>query len=138
LSFSVDMTRNGTDVPHANVSRQDFSLQNATTLPLNDARAFLATMKVLTASNPAAGLLSLPFKDKLRVLRVLMLAQLQSRQTIKPYQQLRYWRDVPFRHGPIDVVKHSATPSPDNPARPLQKNNSERPAGRVEPAPQRR
>ena len=80
-------------------------------------------MKLLTASNPAAGLWSLPFKDKLRVLRTLVLAQVQARQTIKPYQQLRYWSTVPFRHGPIDVVKHAATPSPDNPARPLQRSN---------------
>jgi hypothetical protein len=77
----------------------------------------------LTASNPAAGLWSLQFKDKLRVLRTLALAQLQAHQAIKPYQQLRYWSTVPFGHGPIDVVKHSATPSPDNPARPLQRSN---------------
>jgi hypothetical protein len=51
------------------------------------------------------------------------LAGLQSRQTIKPYQQLRYWSTVPFRHGLSDVVKHSSTPSPDNPAHPLQKSN---------------
>jgi hypothetical protein len=57
------------------------------------------------------------------VLRTLTLAELQARQGIKPYQQLRYWSTVPFRHGPIDVVKHSAIPSPDNPARPLQKSN---------------
>jgi hypothetical protein len=80
-------------------------------------------MKVLTASNPVSGLLSLSFKDKLRVLRTLVLAQLQARQKIKPYQQLRYWSTVPFRHGPTDVVKHSVTPSPDNPAQPLQKSN---------------
>jgi hypothetical protein len=30
---------------------------------------------------------------------------------------------VPFRHGSVDIVKHSATPSPANPARPLQKTN---------------
>jgi hypothetical protein len=42
---------------------------------------------------------------------------------VRPYQQLRYWSTVPFRHGPADVVKHSATPSPDNPARPLQRSN---------------
>jgi hypothetical protein len=65
----------------------------------------------------------LPFKDKLRVFRTLALAELQSRQKIKPYQQLRYWSTVPFRHGPNDVVKHSATPSPGNPARLLQKSN---------------
>src|SRR5208282_1700472 len=75
------------------------------------------------ASSPAAALWSLPFRDKLSVLRTLALAELQSRQKIKPYQQLRYWSTVPFRHGPVDVVKHSATPSPDNLARPLQRNN---------------
>ena len=62
--------------------------------------------RVSTASNnPAAGLWSPPFKDKLRVVRTLVLAQVPARQTIKPYQQLRYWSTVPFRHGPIDVVK---------------------------------
>src|ERR1700726_696124 len=65
----------------------------------------------------------LPFRDKLRVVRTLALAEIQARQAIKPYQQLRYWSTVPFRHGPTDVVKYSATPFPDNPARPLQKSN---------------
>ena len=123
LSFSVDLSRDGAAVSGANVGRQDFSLQNATTLPINDSPAFLAIMKLLTASNPVAGLWSLPFRDKLRVLRSLALLQLQVRQTIKPYQQLRYWSNVPFRHGPIDVVKQSATPLPDNPAHPLQRSN---------------
>jgi hypothetical protein len=121
LSFSVDLTLNGTAT--ANLDRQDFSMQNATTLPINDSPAFLAIMKVLTASNPAAGLLSLPSKDKLRVLRTLALVQVQAHQKIKPYQQLRYWSTVPFRHGPVDVVKHSAMPSPDNPAGPLQRGD---------------
>ena len=123
LSFSVDLNRDGTAASDTNVGRQDFSLQNATTLPINDSSAFLATVKILAASNPAAALWSLPFRDKLRVLRTLALAQLQARQAIKPYQQLRYWSTVPFRHGPVDVVKHSATPSPDNPAKPLRRSN---------------
>jgi len=123
LSFSVDLTRDGTVVSDAGVDRQDFSLQNTTTLPINDAAAFLATMKLLTASNPAAGLWSLPFRDKLRVLRTIALVQVQTHQKIKPYQQLRYGSNVPFRHGPIDVVKYSSAPSPDNPARPLQRSN---------------
>jgi hypothetical protein len=123
LSFSVELTSEGSPVPGANVGRQDFSMQNATTLPINDAPAFLATMKLLTASNPVVGLWSLPFKDKLRVLRTLAFDQLQAHQTIRPYQQLRYWSTVPFRHGPIDVVKYSATPLPDNPAAPLQSRN---------------
>jgi hypothetical protein len=123
LSFSVDLAGNGTTPPGANVGRQDFSMQNTTTLPINDSPAFLAITKLLTASNPAAGLWSLSFKDKLRVLRTLTLVQFQSHQTIKPYQQLCYGSNVPFRHGPVDVVKYSATPSPENPARPLQRSN---------------
>jgi hypothetical protein len=125
LSFSVDLTCDGTAVPAAGVERQDFSLQNASTLPLNDARAFLATMKVLTASSPAKGLLSLSLRDKLRVVRAILLAQLQARQPVKPYQHLRYWSTVPFRHGPVDVVKQSATPSPANPSRPLQRKDAD-------------
>ena len=123
LSFSVHLTGDGTIVPDANVSRQDFSLQNTSTLPINDAPAFLATMQLLTASNPAAGLWALPFKDKLRVLRTLAIVQVQAHQKIQPYQKLRYGSNVPFRHGPIDIVKYSATPLPDNPARPLQRSN---------------
>jgi hypothetical protein len=122
LSFSVDLTQGGTTAVGSS-ARQDFSMQNATTLPINDSPAFLATIKVLTASNPGAGLWSMPFKDKLKVVRTLALAELQARQKIRPYQQLRYWSTVPFRHGPDDVVKFSAVPSPDNAARPLQKSN---------------
>jgi hypothetical protein len=48
---------------------------------------------------------------------------LQVHQPIKAYQQLRYWSNVPFRHGATDVVKYSATPSPGNPARALPRNN---------------
>jgi hypothetical protein len=122
LSFSVDLTQDGA-APVGGSSRQDFSMQNATTLPINDSPAFLATIKVLTASNPVVGLWSLPFKDKLKVVRTLALAELQARQKIKPYQQLRYWSTVPFRHGPDDVVKFSAIPCPNNAARPLQRSN---------------
>jgi catalase len=123
LSFSVDLTRGGTVVPDAGYGRQDFSMQNTTTLPINDSPAFLAIIKLLTASNPAAGLWSLSFEDKLRVFRTLALVQVQSHQTIKPYQQMRFGSNVPFRHGPVEVVKYSATPSPNNLARPLQRSN---------------
>lgn len=43
LSFSVE--------PEPDGARQDYSLQSAPTLPLNDAAAFLAGMKVLTAAS---------------------------------------------------------------------------------------
>src|SRR5271169_4482309 len=123
LSFSVDLTCEGTRPAESGVTRQDFSMQNTTTLPINDAPAFLAVMKLLTASNPAAGLWSLPFKDKLRVLRTLALVQVQAHQKIQPYQKLRYGSNTPFRHGPNETVKYSATPLSDNPARPLQRSS---------------
>jgi len=123
LSFSVDLKRDCSTASDGNVHRQDFSLQNTKVLPINDSIAFLATMKLLTASNPVAGLWALSFRDKLRVLRTLALVQVQTHQKIKPYQLLRYGSNVPFRHGPIDVVKYSAAPMPDNPARTLQKSN---------------
>src|SRR5206468_12220456 len=123
LSFSVDLARENTPFSDSNGARQDFSLQNATILPINDAKAFLAIMKLLPVSNPLAGLWSLPVKDKLRALRTLTLVQFQTHQKMKPYQQLRYWSNVPFRHGPNDVVKQSAIPSPDNPGIPLQRSN---------------
>lgn len=121
MSFSVDLGQD--KASGEGPSRQDFSMQNASTLPINDSPAFVATIKVLTASNPLTGLWSLPFKDKLRVVRTLALAEHQARQKIRPYQQLRYWSTVPFRHGPDDVVKFSAVPSCGNPARRLQRSN---------------
>jgi hypothetical protein len=121
LSFSVELAPGG--AASATVSRQDYSLQNATTLPLNDAYAFLVAMKVLTASSPTKAVGSLPWRDKLIFARTMTLARLQAHYPVKSYQQLRYWSTVPFRHGPADVVKYSAMPSADNPARPLQKNN---------------
>jgi hypothetical protein len=53
----------------------------------------------------------------------LIKGKLQARQAIRPYQQLRYWSNVPFRHGATDVVKYSASPCAGNSARPLQPNN---------------
>ena len=55
LSFSVDLTHSGTVASAWGVQRQDFSMQSASTLPINDARAFLATMKVLAASSTLKG-----------------------------------------------------------------------------------
>jgi hypothetical protein len=123
LSFSVDLLREGIAISGAGPNRQDFSMQNTKTLPINDSTAFVALFKVLSASKPAAALWSLPFKDKLRVFRTLTLVQFQLHQKITPYQRLRYESNVPFRHGPVDVVKFSATPSPENPSHPLQRDN---------------
>jgi hypothetical protein len=79
LSFFVELA------PGTNPGRQDYSLQSATTLPMNDAAAFLAAMKVLTASSPVRGAWSLAFRDKLRFARTMLLVQSQIRQPIRPY-----------------------------------------------------
>jgi hypothetical protein len=123
LSFSVELPPGGGTVAGANVSRQDYSMQNAARFIINDARAFLPFAKVLSASSLAKGALSLSWQEKLIFARILAIALRQAHQPLKPYQQLRYWSQVPFRHGSTDVVKYSATPSADNPARALQKNN---------------
>jgi hypothetical protein len=123
LSFSVEFASGGTAAGGAGDARQDYSLQSAATVPFNDIQAFLGLMAVLTASNPAAAAWSLPWKDKLRLARTMALALSQLRQPIEPYQQLRYWSTVPFRHGPTDVVKYCATPCAHNPARPLRKDS---------------
>jgi hypothetical protein len=80
-------------------------------------------MKVFTAASPARRIWSLSFKDKLRFVRSMLLVSSQLRQPLRPYQQLRFWSDVPFRHGLTDVVKYCVTPCPGNPARTVRKEN---------------
>jgi hypothetical protein len=103
--------------------RQDYSLQSAPTLPFNDVRALVVFAKVFTAPNQAMALGSLPFSDQLIFARTMAGATQQKRQTVRPYQQLRYWSAAPFRHGSEDVVKYSASPAAGNSARPLERRN---------------
>jgi hypothetical protein len=49
--------------------------------------------------------------------------QVQAHQKLRPYQLLHYGSNVPFRHGPTDFVKHSATPLANNAAHPLGRSN---------------
>jgi hypothetical protein len=125
LSFSVDLDPEGAAFGSLPCKRQDFAMQNARALPLNDARVFLATMKVLTAKNPLSGLLSLSASDRLSVVRAIVLAQRQSRQAVKPYQVLRYWSTVPFRHGSDDVVMQSLIPAESNPCASLARGDAD-------------
>jgi hypothetical protein len=123
LSFAIDLAPGDRAAPGADTARQDLSMQSATTLPINDLHAFVVMVKVMTASSPVRGLWSLPSNDKLVFARTMVKAQLQTRQPLCPYQQLRYWSNVPFRHGATEVIKYSASPSAGNPANPLQANN---------------
>ena len=120
LSFAVDVPPG--IVPGA--TRLDFSMNSAATFPINDAHAFAVAVRVLSAQGLGAkwkALRSLTLRDWGSLLRVIRLGTQQRRATPKkPYQQLRFWSTVPFRHGERDAVKYSAIPDERNPARPLQ------------------
>jgi len=111
-------------VSGAGATRQDYSLNNATVFPLNDARAFASFMKfsVAQARSKAGALRALwmmTFRDTIAFLRTARLGAGQQRRPKTPYQKDRYWSNVPFRHGANDAVKYSLIPSPGNPSRPL-------------------
>ena len=115
LSFSVEI--DGTNAAGGRVVRQDYSLQSWPTLPMNDVHDFWVYAKVLEAPNPTIALGSLSFDDQLAYAQMMTRIMEQTRHPLRPYQHLRYWSNVPFRHGPDDVVKFSATPAATNPAR---------------------
>ncbi|MGH9141944.1 MAG: hypothetical protein ACRD2I_12500 [Vicinamibacterales bacterium] len=123
LSFAVELTPSGAPERDATVARQDYSLQSAPTLPFNDVNAFRVFARVARAANEAVAMGSLPFSDQLVFAQTKSAIRQQQRQAVQPYQQLRYWSNVPFRHGSEDVVKYSAWPAGNNPARALERDN---------------
>jgi hypothetical protein len=123
LSFCAELAPSGSAGGGAQVARQDYSMQSWPTLGFNDVHAFVVFAKVFGAPNKAVGLGSLPFRDQLVFVRTMMELMQQKRQPVRPYQQLRYWSSVPFRHGSEDVVKYSVSPAAANSARSLEKRN---------------
>lgn len=108
MAFRVELPPNGLA---AEVARQDYSMQSAPALPFNDVRALLLYAKVFGADNHAMALQSLPFRDQLIFAQTMVGVMRQSRQPVRPYQQLRYWSGTPFRNGPREIVKYSAWPA---------------------------
>ena len=118
LSFSVDTT------PGASTGStfQDYSLQSATTFPINDAHNFAVLMGVLSAGSGAdklKAIWSLSIPDLFGFLKAAVRGAIQQHGKTRAYQQMRYWSTVPFRNGPFEAVKYAAIPSPDNPAQEL-------------------
>ena len=122
LSFAVELPAH-TDPGEPRVARHDWSLQSSPTLPFNDVHAFAVYARVLGAPNEAVALGSMSFADQLLFVRTRNAVIEQQRQPVRPYQQLRYWSNVPFRHGPSEVVKYSASPLAANPAQALAHGN---------------
>jgi mono/diheme cytochrome c family protein len=118
MSFSVE----GPDG-----TRVDFSMNNAPTFPINDAHAFASFMKVSSAGSAWAklkALVSLSFRDLGGFFATAARGIRQQRGPLKPYQQTRYWSNVPFSFGDADAVKYSAAASADNPGRPIGKGQN--------------
>jgi hypothetical protein len=119
LSFSVTMPLAGTaGVPQ----RVDFSLNNAPTFPINDAHDFAVLLRVLSATGVRGVLRTLSGLSRqefVTLLKTLVRGGRQRRGARAAYQCMRYWSNVPFSHGPDEVVKYTAIPARGNPARPL-------------------
>jgi hypothetical protein len=107
----------------ASVPRQDFALQSAPTLPFDDLHAFAVFARVMSAPNDVIAASALPFQDQYVFARTKLQILQQQRQPVQPYQLLRYWSNVAFRHGDADVVKYSLLPAASNRARPLALDN---------------
>ena len=124
LSFAVDVPPG---VVGPEPARLDYSMNNAPTFPINDAHAFAAFMRVQGADGLLGhlrALLSLSFKDLKGFFQTAARGLRQQNTKPIPYQQTRFWSNVPFLHGPDDAVKYSATPAPDNAGQPLGKGQS--------------
>jgi hypothetical protein len=102
-------------------TRRDFSMNSASTFPINDAHAFAVLTRVLEADGAWGKLKALATLSPTELWGLLMVAVRGAKQkrssAVRPYQRLRYWSNVPFRHGPDEAIKYAATARPRNPAR---------------------
>jgi hypothetical protein len=122
LSFAVEVPPG---VLGAEAVRHDFSMNDAPTFPINDAHAFAVFMRVAAATGfwgivKAFATLS---PAELWSLLVTGARGFRQQRGPAPYARQRYWRTVPFRHGPDDAAKYSAIPGPENPSGPVSRSD---------------
>ncbi len=114
MSFSIDVP--GPNGPQ----RHDYTMNNAPVFPINDAHDFAAFMRMRARASGLGQLwefLKLPWRDKRAILRIAKLGKAQQGQPLRPYQQTRFWSNVPFLHGEDEAIKYSAIPRLANAAR---------------------
>ena len=107
MSFSVEVDGR----------RHDYTMNNAPVFPINNAHDFAAFMRMRARASGLGQLwefLKLPWRDKKTILQIAKLGKSQTSQALKPYQQTRFWSNVPFMHGQDEVIKYSAIPSASN------------------------
>jgi hypothetical protein len=116
VSFAVSVPSGG---PGSGAIRHDFSMNNAPTFPINDAHTFATLMRVKQAGSvwkTIKALTTLSPGEWVGLIKTGILAKRQMRDSVRPYERMRFWSNVPFRHGPNEAIKYSATPGQSNPA----------------------
>lgn len=123
MSFSIELPP-GSVAPAA--TRHDYTMNNAPVFPINNAHDFASLMRVQSKKSGLRKLwafLRLSFSDMKAVLKTAKVGKAQQNQPIHPYQQTRYWSNVPFLHGQDQAIKYSAVPSPSNAGQPIGKGD---------------
>ena len=122
MSFSIDVP-DGT----GGTIRHDYTMNNAPVFPINDAHDFSRFMRMRARASGLGQLwefLKLPWRDKRTILQIAKLGKSQTGQALKPYQQTRFWSNVPFLHGEDEAIKYSAIPREGNAGRPVGKGDN--------------
>ncbi|TVP49340.1 MAG: hypothetical protein EA350_02305 [Gemmatimonadales bacterium] len=115
LSFSVTFPP---AVPGGEEQRVDFSMNDASTFPINDPHDFAVLLRVLAAQGLRARLRTLAglkWSELRGLFRTGLRGARQEKRPATGYQRRRYWSCVPFEHGPDEAMKYSAIPDPENP-----------------------
>lgn len=117
LSFAVEMP---VSISNAN-GRMDFSTNDATTFPINDADVFAAIM-TMAQKGKFWGALDIGLTRLMAVKEAIDLGAIQQKPLTAAYQKLRYWSGVPFLYGQNQAIKYSLKPCSENTAEPLNTN----------------
>ncbi len=114
VSFAVELPAG---LLPSGCTRHDFTLNAATTFPINDAHSFAILTRILEAGGVWGKLMALTTLSPSELWGLVLVGirgAPQKRNSVRPYQRFRFWSNTPFRHGPDEAVKYSATASSTN------------------------
>jgi len=114
LSFSVNMP-----VSISNTQgRMDFSTNDATIFPINDADVFAALMTI-ARKGKLWGIIEIGLERAMAAKNAFALGDKIQKPLSLPYQKLSYWSGVPFLFGHNQAIKYALTPCTNNPFQPV-------------------